>query len=92
MRREGKFWLELYLSVVLAVLSLPFLPHLSPLLSLLSVGLSLLPFSLSLLYSPLLHLFSSLSPSGWKCGENEEAETWTVSLDWTTQQRRGGMS
>ena len=49
----------------------------------------------SLVY-PLILLFSSppssIPPVGWRCGDNEEAETWTVSLDWTAQQRREGMS
>ena len=50
------------------------------------IGLSSVFSSPHLSFSP---LFSH--SSGGRCTENEETRTWTVSLDWTTQQRREGM-
>ena len=95
MGRTGDFlWLELNLSVMLAILSLPSPP--SPF----SLALvSFLPFllffllvsHLPFLSSPHFSLFYSLTPSGWKCGNSEEAGTWTVSLDWAMQHWREGM-
>lgn len=66
-------------------LSLTF-PTLSPLL----FPSSLFPFSSFLSSFFLLLPLSSLPPSGRRCGENEEAKTWTIPLDRTTQQRREG--
>ena len=58
----------------------------SPYLSLPSVSPLASPFLFPLFLSPFLS--SSLTFSGWKCGENGGTKRWIVSLDWTTIQRR----
>ena len=86
---ENCFWLELT-SPTLSSLCTSYAFSLFSFVSL-SLLLSLpSPFPFFPTFLSLFHP-SSLTPSGWICGENKEAGTWTVSLDWARKQRREGM-